>query len=90
MRRPQFSIRTLLWLMLAASFFFGGVYFEQARRRREDQIIYEDAKRRSGRLTPALPQRLREAALRNAEIRNANPYAGEDGRAADFRPAPQE
>jgi len=35
MPRPQFSIRTLLWLTLAVACFFGGMAFEKERVRRE-------------------------------------------------------
>jgi hypothetical protein len=31
MRRPQFSIRTLLWLTLVVAAFLGGMLFESAR-----------------------------------------------------------
>lgn len=34
-RRPQFSLRALLVLVLAAACFFGGIHFERERRRRE-------------------------------------------------------
>ena len=83
MPRAQFSIRTLLWLTLVAAVFLGGIQVgicvEQDRRMRKDQIIYEAAKRRMGRLTPALPHRLREAAVHNAkEFLKANPYVGEN------------
>lgn len=37
MRRPQFSIRALLALMLAVACFFGGVRFERERRQRADE-----------------------------------------------------
>ena len=33
-RRFQFSLKTLLWLMLAAAFFFAGVQFERERKSR--------------------------------------------------------
>jgi hypothetical protein len=36
MRRPQFTLRTLLTAMLCAAFFFGGIQFERERRRRAD------------------------------------------------------
>lgn len=36
MPRPQFSIRTLLWLTLVVAAFLGGIGFERERRRRED------------------------------------------------------
>jgi hypothetical protein len=32
MRRPQFSLKTMLWLALVVGAFFGGVRFERARR----------------------------------------------------------
>ena len=34
MPRPQFTIRTLLWLTLAAACFFGGMLFERELARR--------------------------------------------------------
>lgn len=37
MSRPQFSLKTLLWLMLCAACFFGGVHFEQERRRHDEE-----------------------------------------------------
>lgn len=37
MRRPQFSLRALLVLMLSVACFFGGVRFERERRRRSDE-----------------------------------------------------
>jgi hypothetical protein len=37
MRRPQFTLKTLLWLMLCVACFFGGIQFERERRRREDE-----------------------------------------------------
>ena len=37
MRRPQFSIRSLLILMLVVAAFFGGIKFERERRRRADE-----------------------------------------------------
>jgi hypothetical protein len=33
----QFSLKTLLWLMLVVGAFFGGIRFEQERRRRADE-----------------------------------------------------
>lgn len=36
MRRPQFTLRAVLVLMLAVACFFGGVRFERERRRRAD------------------------------------------------------
>lgn len=46
MPRPQFSIRTLLWLTLVVAAFLGGVLFERARieaerRRLENMPAYE-------------------------------------------------
>ena len=41
MRRPQFSLKTLLVLMLPAACFFGGIRFERERRRREDEAAAE-------------------------------------------------
>jgi hypothetical protein len=35
MPRPQFTIRTLLWLTLVVGAFLGGIGFEKERRRRE-------------------------------------------------------
>lgn len=71
-------MRTLLVAMLAVAAFFGGIYFERERRRREDDEIHEKAWRglRQMGFTPPIRERLREAALRNAEIRRANPYVG--------------
>lgn len=37
MRRPQFSIRALLILMLVVGAFFGGIKFERERRIREER-----------------------------------------------------
>jgi hypothetical protein len=37
MRRPQFSIRALLILMLVVAAFFGGIKFERERRIREER-----------------------------------------------------
>ena len=37
MRRPQFTLRALLVLMLAVACFFGGIRFERERRRRADE-----------------------------------------------------
>ena len=37
MRRPQFTIRTLMVLMLVAAAFFGGIKFERERRIREER-----------------------------------------------------
>jgi hypothetical protein len=37
MRRPQFTIRALLVLMLVVAAFFGGIKFERERRIREEQ-----------------------------------------------------
>ena len=34
--RPQFSLKTMLVLLLAVACFFGGIHFERERRRRED------------------------------------------------------
>ena len=39
MPRPQFSIRTILWLTLVAAAFLGGMAFEKERRRREDDEL---------------------------------------------------
>jgi hypothetical protein len=36
-RRPQFTLRALLVLMLVAACFFGGVQFERERQRRADE-----------------------------------------------------
>lgn len=36
-RRPQFTIRALLVLMLAVGCFFGGIRFERERQRQEDE-----------------------------------------------------
>lgn len=36
MPRPQFSIRTLLWLTLVVAAFLGGMAFERERRSREE------------------------------------------------------
>ena len=47
MPRPQFSIRTLLWLTLVVAAFLGGVLFERARieaeRRAFEEMPAEDA-----------------------------------------------
>jgi hypothetical protein len=37
MRRPQFTLRALLILLLAVACFFGGIRFERERRRPDDQ-----------------------------------------------------
>jgi hypothetical protein len=37
MRRPQFTIRALLVLLLAVACFFGGIRYEKDRRRREEE-----------------------------------------------------
>ena len=37
MPRPQFTLRTLLVLLLAVACFFGGIRFERERRRRADE-----------------------------------------------------
>jgi len=37
MRRPQFTLRALLVLLLAVACFFGGIRFERERRKREDE-----------------------------------------------------
>lgn len=37
MRRPQFTVRALLVVMLAVGCFFAGIRFERVRRRREDK-----------------------------------------------------
>jgi hypothetical protein len=39
MSRPQFTLRALLVLMLAAGCFFGGIRFERERRRRADEAL---------------------------------------------------
>jgi hypothetical protein len=38
MSRPQFTLRTLLVLLLAVGCFFGGIRFERERQRREDEV----------------------------------------------------
>ena len=45
MRRPQFSIRALLVVMLVVAAFFGGIKFEQERRLREEQAAQVPAGR---------------------------------------------
>jgi hypothetical protein len=35
MPRPQFSLKSLLWLMVVVAAFFAGIQFERDRRRRE-------------------------------------------------------
>lgn len=40
MPRPQFSLKTMLWLMLVAAAFFGGIRFERERRRQADDAAY--------------------------------------------------
>jgi hypothetical protein len=45
MPRPQFSLKTLLWLMLVVAAFVGGIRFERERRRREDQAAAEAGQR---------------------------------------------
>jgi hypothetical protein len=50
MRRPQFSICTLLWLTLAVAAFLGGTGFERERRRREDDAAAFAAKAAQARL----------------------------------------
>ncbi|HVX09702.1 MAG TPA: hypothetical protein VHC22_00735 [Pirellulales bacterium] len=37
MPRPQFSLRTMLWLMALVAAFLGGIFFEKERRWRADQ-----------------------------------------------------
>lgn len=37
MRRPQFTLRALLVLMLAVACFFAGMTFDRERRRRQDE-----------------------------------------------------
>jgi hypothetical protein len=44
MLRPQFSIRTLLWLTLVVAAFLGGILFEKERYRRSDEY-YEQPRR---------------------------------------------
>jgi hypothetical protein len=41
MPRPQFSIRTLLWLTLVVAAFLGGIGFEKERQRRIDEELLE-------------------------------------------------
>lgn len=43
MPRPQFSIRTLLWLTLVVAAFMGGILFEQERVRREREKLANQA-----------------------------------------------
>ena len=39
MRRPQFTLRTLLVAMLVVAAFFGGIHFERERRRCREEAI---------------------------------------------------
>ena len=41
MHRPQFSIRTLLWLTLVVAAFLSGILFEKERRRAEEDRLQE-------------------------------------------------
>lgn len=41
MPRPQFSVRTLLWLTLVVAAFLGGIAFEKERARREGEEFSE-------------------------------------------------
>ena len=51
MRRPQFSLKTLLWLMLVVAAFLGGMELQKRieQRRREAELdlplVYPDARR---------------------------------------------
>lgn len=44
MRRPQISLKALLWLILAVACFFSGIHSERERRRREDEAAALSAK----------------------------------------------
>jgi membrane protein DedA with SNARE-associated domain len=44
MSRPQFTVRTLLTLMLAVACFFGGIQFEREWQRRKDEAAALAAK----------------------------------------------
>lgn len=63
-RRPQFTLRAVLVLMLAVACFFGGIRFERERRRREAEAA---AKREHAiRVYPVLgPRQVNHAAGRN-------------------------
>jgi hypothetical protein len=60
MPHPQFTIRTLLWLMLAAATFFAGLRFERERRRREDEAAALAAKRAQGMPQGSAPRRIKK------------------------------
>ena len=41
MPRPQFSIRTLLWLTLVVAAFLAGIGFERERRRQQEEAAWQ-------------------------------------------------
>jgi hypothetical protein len=43
MYRPQFSLKTLLWLTAVVAAFAGGIRFERERRRKQDEAALEAA-----------------------------------------------
>jgi hypothetical protein len=60
MPRPQFSIRTLLWLTLVVTAFFAGMLFEKERRRREDEAAALTAKAAQGRVQGRARMRIKQ------------------------------
>jgi len=66
MRRPQFSIRTLLWLTLVVAAFLGGILFERERKRREE-AFWDDA------LQQAIKEALAKSRLQHFIHRPASP-----------------
>jgi hypothetical protein len=67
-RRFQFSLKTMIWLMLCVACFFGGMAANQRLAETKQAAKSRQAKLQSQRLYVSIGARMRESSRRNAEL----------------------
>jgi hypothetical protein len=67
-RRFQFSLRTLLWLMLCVGCFFGGMAVNEHSAKMKEAEAMRQGQIRARLLRASVSAKLREASQRNADL----------------------
>ena len=86
MRRPQFSIRTMLWLTALVAAFFAGWEGHRQKEERAYQRAWKGAKQMG--MMPPIREKLMEAAARNRGLQEAQAASSAQTRDRYRRPLP--